>query len=543
MATLNPFDLLGDDAEDPSQIAVSISADKPKKPAPVSAKSSAPSRQLPQPVREARSDAPRGGGRGGGGDRGSSRGRGGYNRDFRGGDGNSGGYNKPSEEGGISKPFYEKRSVYGGAPRGGGRRGEAGEGERPRRTYERRSGTGRGGDFKREGAGRGNWGTPGEEVLVVETEEVAGAEIEKPAGDEVVADAKKENAAEVEEQKEPEDKEMTLDEYEKILEEKKKSLQSQTTSERKVDTKVFESMQQLSNKKKSNDEIFIKLGSDKDKRKDDKEEKAQKAVSINEFLKPAEGENYYRGGGRGGGRGRGRGGRDRGVVSGGGFDGYRSEAAPAIGDTAHKIQPWTLLLSPSVFLIMTEVFHAECLLVCCCQIYNTLISWNAMISGYGNLEMASGFFQTALVRGFRGSVIITRRWTETIQSNARGRHLFITRLDWAVYCSDAAIAFKERKMRRSASGSRVSDQFSQAKPSHSRSMSRSQSVRLVEDAELHLPRYDPSSQSGKREEKSRSRSAENVVHFIPLLLLLCVIILWLFSRSGKPFVLGLIGSM
>ena len=31
-----------------------------------------------------------------------------------------------------------------------------------------------------------------------------------------------------------------------------------------------------------------------------------------------------------------------------------------------------------------------------------------MISGYGNLEMASGFFQTALVRGVRGSVIITR---------------------------------------------------------------------------------------------------------------------------------------
>ena len=52
---------------------------------------------------------------------------------------------------------------------------------------------------------------------------------------------------------------MTLDEYEKILEEKRKALQSQNTSERKVDTKVFESMQQLSNKKKSNDEIFIKL--------------------------------------------------------------------------------------------------------------------------------------------------------------------------------------------------------------------------------------------------------------------------------------------
>lgn len=98
-----------------------------------------------------------------------------------------------------------------------------------------------------------------------------------------------------------------------------------------------------------------------------------------------------------------------------------------------------------------------------------------MISGYGNLEMASGFFQTALVRGVCESVIITRymkgnkvklaevfkdmtvktnlvtwnasvmpeifsarRWTETIQSNARGRHLVLTRLDWAVYCSDAA---------------------------------------------------------------------------------------------------------
>nr|VDD55188.1 unnamed protein product [Brassica oleracea] len=193
MATLNPFDLLGDDAEDPSQIAVSIAADKPKKPVPVSAvsaKSSAPSRQLPQPVREARNDAPRGGGRG--------------VEDT---------ISPLRKGGGGSKPFYEKRSVpgvYGGAPRGG-RRGEAGEGERPRRTYERRSGTGRGGDFKREGAGRGNWGTPGEEVLVVETEEVAGTEIEKPAGDEVAADAKKENTAEVEEQKEPEDKEMTLD--------------------------------------------------------------------------------------------------------------------------------------------------------------------------------------------------------------------------------------------------------------------------------------------------------------------------------------------
>ncbi|CAF2056396.1 unnamed protein product [Brassica napus] len=214
MATLNPFDLLDDGAEDPSQIAVSIAADNPKKPAPVSAvsaKSSAPSRQLAQPVREARSDAPRGGGLGGG-------------------------------DGGFSC-------------------GRAGDGERPRRTFERHSGTGREGDIKSEEAGCGNWGTPGEGVVV--TEEVAGVETEKLAGDEVAADANKENTAEVEEQKESE----------------------------------------------------------------------EKAVNINEFLKPGEGENYYRGGGRGG-RGRGRGGRDGEGASGGGFDGYHSEAAPAIGDTA-----------------------------------------------------------------------------------------------------------------------------------------------------------------------------------------------------------------
>lgn len=53
MATLNPFDLLGDDAEDPSQLAVSIEKiDKSKKSGPVSgfpAKSAPklPSKPLP----------------------------------------------------------------------------------------------------------------------------------------------------------------------------------------------------------------------------------------------------------------------------------------------------------------------------------------------------------------------------------------------------------------------------------------------------------------------------------------------------------------
>lgn len=52
--------------------------------------------------------------------------------------------------------------------------------------------------------------------------------------------------------------EMTLEEYEKLLEEKRKALLALKTEERKVDVKEFESMQPLSNKK-SNTDIFIKL--------------------------------------------------------------------------------------------------------------------------------------------------------------------------------------------------------------------------------------------------------------------------------------------
>lgn len=51
---------------------------------------------------------------------------------------------------------------------------------------------------------------------------------------------------------------MTLEEYEKLMEEKRKALQALKTEGRKIDAKEFESMQQLSNKK-SIDEIFIKL--------------------------------------------------------------------------------------------------------------------------------------------------------------------------------------------------------------------------------------------------------------------------------------------
>ncbi|KAK6117467.1 hypothetical protein DH2020_048794 [Rehmannia glutinosa] len=330
MATLNPFGLLGDDdAEDPSQL---LAAAQQKAAAPVSAtgqpkkaaaqaqpgaKASAklPSKPLP-PAQAEQVD---------------------NENAFGNSNGFSGGYNRPSEDGDAGKAPSERRPYSG--PRGGGgfrggRRGgynneETGEGERPRRTFDRRSGTGRGNEVKREGAGRGNWGTPTDEI-VPETEEptneVKNVDSEKESGQDDVGDANKDSPTNEKEETEPEEKEMTLEEYEKVLEEKRKALLALKSEERKVNLdKELESMQLLSNKK-NDDDVFIKLGSDKDKRKE-AAEKAKKSVSINEFLKPAEGENYYRGGGRGRGRGRGRGGAY------GGNNYYNnSSQAPAIED-------------------------------------------------------------------------------------------------------------------------------------------------------------------------------------------------------------------
>ncbi|KAL0464545.1 UNVERIFIED_CONTAM: RGG repeats nuclear RNA binding protein A [Sesamum latifolium] len=359
MATLNPFDLLGDDdAEDPSLlIAAQQQKNEPKAPSakPAAAKQppsqnkaaaaqpKLPSKPLPpsQAVREAKSESARGG-RGGG--RGYGRGRGGPFRDSTNNENSYGnreiqaGQGAP-DEADAGKPF-ERRGGYGG-PRGafrGGRRGgfsngEVGEGDRdhPRRPFDRRSGTGRGNEMKREGAGRANWGTHTDELAEAVEEVVNEGEkslnVEKPSGDEdPPADGDKE-AATTEVEEKPEDKEMTLEEYEKLLEEKRKALLALKTEERKVDVKEFESMQQLANKK-TNDDVFIKLGSDKDRKKElaEKEERAKKSVSINEFLKPAEGEAYYNRGGRGRGRGRG----SRGGYTGGSKLG--NVEAPAIED-------------------------------------------------------------------------------------------------------------------------------------------------------------------------------------------------------------------
>ncbi|KAF3614735.1 putative plasminogen activator inhibitor 1 RNA-binding protein-like isoform X1 [Capsicum annuum] len=355
MATLNPFDLLDGDAEDPSLfIAVkqikqippvaSVNKKGPAQQAKPAAAAKLPSKPLPpsEAVREARNDGQRGGGRGG--PRGGLRGRGrGFNQEFVDGEntfgstnGFSGGY-RASEDGESGKPS-ERRGGYGG-PRGGvrgGRRGgfsngdDAVDGERPRRVFERRSGTGRGYEFKREGAGRGNWGAPTDELAPenkpVNIEEKI-VDAEKQDGQADDADANKDSPMVEPQEKEPEEKEMTLEEYEKVMEEKRKALLALKPEERKVNLdKEFASMQLLSNKK-NDDEVFIKLGAEKDKHKE-AVEKAKKTKSINEFLKPADGESYYCSGGRGRGvRGRGRGGN-------GGNNGFEAPfvKAPSIED-------------------------------------------------------------------------------------------------------------------------------------------------------------------------------------------------------------------
>ncbi|KAI0491900.1 hypothetical protein KFK09_026162 [Dendrobium nobile] len=298
MATGNPFDLLIDsENDDLSQLIAAqqkkVASNKPAGATVVPAAAKLPSKPLPpaQAVRESKNNTANvreGAGRGG-----TGRGRGDFGNANTNRYGSGGGYRggPASEEGDAGKALERERGNYD-QPRGsfrGGRRGLDSD-RTQRRVYERRSGTGRGYEMKREGAGRGNWGTVT-------------------------------------------DDEMTLEEYEKVREEKRKALLSLKVEERKVELdKDLQSMQQLSIKK-GNDDVFIKLGSDKDlsKRREnaEKEERAKKAMSINEFLKPADGDRYYNPSGRGRGRGRG----DRGSFRGGyAGAGPASPNAPSIAD-------------------------------------------------------------------------------------------------------------------------------------------------------------------------------------------------------------------
>uniref|UniRef100_A0A5B7CE38 Hyaluronan/mRNA-binding protein domain-containing protein n=1 Tax=Davidia involucrata TaxID=16924 RepID=A0A5B7CE38_DAVIN len=156
------------------------------------------------------------------------------------------------------------------------------------------------------------------------------AEPEKGRLDQLASqdDLKKKAREEEEERKAREEEEeknkMTLEEYEKLLLEKRKALEALKTEERKVALdKDFELMQLV--EKKKEDSLFIKLNSEKDKlkRKEslDKDEKVRKVKSQQLFI----GEIHIRGSGRSRGRG------DRGGYRGGYL--RPGAAVPAIGDS------------------------------------------------------------------------------------------------------------------------------------------------------------------------------------------------------------------
>ncbi|KAL6008447.1 hypothetical protein ACLOJK_033958 [Asimina triloba] len=379
MATANPFYLLGaDDNDDPSQLIVAAQQQQQQKDVAPANKMAAlakkaplqptqaklPSKPLPpaQAVRVAKNEVGSGRGAGrGGGHRG--------HEFYRDSGNNENSFNNEVASSVAGDEDSMKRSERGSGSYGGfrgsfrgGRRGALNNGgmrerDQLRRQFERHSGIERGNWIKRDGSGAGHWGTPTDDIAQVAEESATTNDksSENQLGEVDTAGANKEATANEPEGKEPEDKEnaeetyftdgdvvaysadsseewfvkfkeMTLDEYEKVLEEKRKALKASKTEERKVDPKEFEYMQQLSSKK-DNDDVFIKLGSEKDKRKDiaDKEEKAKKAVSMSRFLKPAEGTKYY------GGRGRGRG--DLGFRGGfGGSNMMSNVAAPSIED-------------------------------------------------------------------------------------------------------------------------------------------------------------------------------------------------------------------
>ncbi|XP_073130123.1 uncharacterized protein [Henckelia pumila] len=84
-------------------------------------------------------------------------------------------------------------------------------------------------------------------------------------------------------------------------------------------------------------------------------------------------------------------------------------------------------------------------------------------------------------------------------------------------------------MYRSASTNRFSDDhFSYHSSSPSSKVSAA--LRALSLEENELPVYEPLSETAKKE-RFRAKFSENAVHVIPLVLLVCALILWVFSNS------------
>ncbi|KAJ1396633.1 hypothetical protein SESBI_32387 [Sesbania bispinosa] len=90
-------------------------------------------------------------------------------------------------------------------------------------------------------------------------------------------------------------------------------------------------------------------------------------------------------------------------------------------------------------------------------------------------------------------------------------------------------------MHRSASWNRFSDDYFKHATSSSSPAGHRSSYSMLDGN--NLPTYDPIAELAKRE-RARVKFAENAVHVIPFVLLVCAIILWLFSNPD----VGILGD-
>ncbi|XP_029128510.1 uncharacterized protein LOC109804989 [Cajanus cajan] len=90
-------------------------------------------------------------------------------------------------------------------------------------------------------------------------------------------------------------------------------------------------------------------------------------------------------------------------------------------------------------------------------------------------------------------------------------------------------------MHRSASWNRFSDDYFKHATSSSPATGHRSSYSMFDGN--NLPTYDPIAELAKKE-RARVKFAENAVHVIPFVLIICAIILWLFSNPD----VGIIGD-
>uniref|UniRef100_A0A7N0U6A8 Hyaluronan/mRNA-binding protein domain-containing protein n=1 Tax=Kalanchoe fedtschenkoi TaxID=63787 RepID=A0A7N0U6A8_KALFE len=224
---MNPFDLLDGGAEDvkalvASQLEKTEREQKQKK----QANSALKTRPPFQEVRRFK-----------GGDSGGGRGygRGGYNKGpaSSGGSFNSGRGAGGASEGDAAKQYGRRKyegPFHGGHHRGFSNGDGADRAERPPRKVSEQS-------FRLA------------KEAYPETEKLGA---QNTVTEDAVSNGSKNNAVNNLVEEKPEHKEMTLEEYQKVLEEKKKALHALKVAERKVDIKEFQSMQPLSNKRTNN---------------------------------------------------------------------------------------------------------------------------------------------------------------------------------------------------------------------------------------------------------------------------------------------------